>query len=230
MISKTFDDFDLSEPIVRAIRREGYTDPTPIQQAAIPEIMSGRDVIATAQTGTGKTAGFCLPMLELLSRRKGDGLRALVLTPTRELALQVDASLHAYGRYLPLKSGAVLGGVSLRSQIGALQQHRPNILVATPGRLLDLIQQRCVRLDHIEILVLDEVDRMLDMGFINDVRQIVSGIPKNRQTLLVFRNAVSGNWSACGRHVEESKHAGNLTRVVGRDKCRSEGDVRRSGQ
>jgi ATP-dependent RNA helicase RhlE len=180
---KMFEDFNLTEPIIRAVRDEGYTEPTDIQRATIPEIMSGRDVIATAQTGTGKTAAFCLPMLDVLQRRKARGLRALVLTPTRELALQVDASLRTYGRYLHLRSSAILGGVSMKSQLGALQQ-RPDILVATPGRLLDLIRQRHVCLDQIEFLVLDEADRMLDMGFINDVRAIVRNIPATRQTLL----------------------------------------------
>jgi ATP-dependent RNA helicase RhlE len=178
-----FEDFNLSDVILRAVRNEGYEQPTDIQRAAIPEILSGRDVIASAQTGTGKTAAFCLPMLDVLQRKRRSGLRALVLTPTRELAQQVDAALHAYGRYLPLKSSVIVGGVSVRPQIGALQQ-RPDILVATPGRLLDLIRQKHVRLDQIEILVLDEADRMLDMGFINDVRAIVSRIPTARQTLL----------------------------------------------
>src|SRR5438552_5972001 len=183
MNSKMFEDFSLSELVVRAVRHEGYTEPTGIQRAAIPEILAGRDIIATAQTGTGKTAAFCLPMLDQLQRRKEGGLRALVLTPTRELALQVEASLRAYGRFLRLKSTVVVGGVSIRSQVAALQQ-RPDILVATPGRLLDLVRQRCVRLDQVEILVLDEADRMLDMGFIHDVRSIVRSTPAARQTLL----------------------------------------------
>jgi ATP-dependent RNA helicase RhlE len=183
MNSKTFDDFNLSEPIVRAVRQEGYTQPTDIQCAAIPEVLSGRDIIATAQTGTGKTAAFSLPMLELLQQRKGGGVRALVLTPTRELALQIETSLRTYGRYVFLRSSAVVGGVSMRLQVGALRRP-PDIIVATPGRLLDLIRQKHVRLNQIEILVLDEADRMLDMGFINDVRTIVRNIPAARQTLL----------------------------------------------
>jgi len=188
---KTFEDFNLSDVILRAIRNEGYELPTDIQRAAIPEILSGSDVMATAHTGTGKTAAFCLPMLELLQRRKGSGLRGLVLTPTRELALQVETALRAYGRYLPLRSSVVVGGVSLNSQVGALRQ-RPDILVATPGRLLDLIRQKHIRLDQIEILVLDEADRMLDMGFIHDVRTIVSRIPGARQTLLFSATLSSG--------------------------------------
>ena len=183
MNSQMFEDFNLSEPILRAVREEGYRQPTDIQHAAIPQILAGRDVMAAAQTGTGKTAAFCLPMLEMLQRRKSNGLRALVLTPTRELALQVETSLRTYGRHLHLKSSVVLGGVSIAGQISALRR-RPDILVATPGRLLDLIRQRHVRLDQIEFLVLDEADRMLDMGFIRDVRAIVAGIPAARQTLL----------------------------------------------
>jgi ATP-dependent RNA helicase RhlE len=180
---KMFEDFHLSEAILRAVRDEGYRQPTDIQRAAIPEILAGKDLMATAQTGTGKTAAFCLPMLDMLQRRRGNGLRALVLTPTRELALQIDASLCAYGRYLPLRTSVVLGGVSVNGQVNDLRK-RPDILVATPGRLLDLVRQRHLRLDHIEFLVLDEADRMLDMGFIHDVRSIVSHIPAVRQTLL----------------------------------------------
>jgi ATP-dependent RNA helicase RhlE len=182
-MNKMFDDFNLSEAIVRAIREEGYSEPTEIQRAAIPEIMTGKDVMATAQTGTGKTAAFCLPMLDMLDRRKRGGLRALILTPTRELALQIETSLRAYGRYVPLKSCVVVGGTSMSVQISALKKG-VHILVATPGRLLDLIDQKHVRLDEIDILVLDEADRMLDMGFIHDVRTIVSHTPKTRQTLL----------------------------------------------
>jgi ATP-dependent RNA helicase RhlE len=180
---KTFDDFTLNEAILRAIRDEGYRQPTDIQRGTIPEILAGKDVMATAQTGTGKTAAFCLPMLDMLQRRKSSGLRALVLTPTRELALQIETSLRAYGRYLPLKSSVVLGGVSMSAQVAALRK-RPDILVATPGRLLDLMRQRHVRLNEVEFLVLDEADRMLDMGFIHDVRTIVSEVPRARQTLL----------------------------------------------
>jgi ATP-dependent RNA helicase RhlE len=183
MNSKMFQDFHISEAILRAVREEGYRQPTDIQRAAIPEILAGKDLVATAQTGTGKTAAFCLPMLDKLLRRQGEGLRALVLTPTRELALQIEASLHAYGRHLALRTIVVLGGVPVNGQVSALRK-RPDILVATPGRLLDLMRQRRLRLDQIELLVLDEADRMLDMGFIHDVRSIVSHIPTSRQTLL----------------------------------------------
>ena len=189
MNSHPFETFQLSKSILRAVTEEGYQEPTPVQLASIPEILAGRDLMATAQTGTGKTAAFALPMLERLQSRpsgnngSGRPLRALILTPTRELALQVETSFRVYGKYLSLRSAVVLGGVSMGSQLTALRK-QPDILVATPGRLLDLMKQKQVRLDRIEILVLDEADRMLDMGFIQDVRKIVSHIPARRQTLL----------------------------------------------
>ncbi|HLH32284.1 MAG TPA: DEAD/DEAH box helicase, partial [Terriglobia bacterium] len=183
MDSKTFEDFHVSEPILRAVREEGYRQPTDIQKAAIPQVMAGKDVLATSQTGTGKTAAFALPMLDMLYRQKGKGLRALVLTPTRELALQVETGIRAYGRNLPLRSAVVLGGVSMSGQITALHKG-VDILVATPGRLLDLIRQRHVNLSAVRFLVLDEADRMLDMGFIHDVKSIVACVPATRQTLL----------------------------------------------
>jgi ATP-dependent RNA helicase RhlE len=186
MNTKMFEDFHLSEALLRAIRDEGYRQPTDIQRAAIPEILSGKDVMATAQTGTGKTAAFCLPMLHMLQRGRdngGHGPRALVLTPTRELALQIENSLRAYGRYLSVKTSVIVGGVSMTGQVNSLRK-RPQIVVATPGRLLDLMRQKQVTLNEIEFLVLDEADRMLDLGFIHDVRSIVSTIPAARQTLL----------------------------------------------
>src|SRR5688572_1843392 len=185
-MNTTFENFNLNTAILKALVQEGYTDPTPIQTAAIPEILAGRDLIGTAQTGTGKTAAFSLPLLELLNRRKASRLgsiRVLILTPTRELALQVEQSLRTYGRNLPFRSAAILGGVSMHGQVKAVRGN-PDILVATPGRLLDLMNQRVVNLSQVEILVLDEADRMLDMGFINDVKKIVSEVPRTRQTLL----------------------------------------------
>jgi ATP-dependent RNA helicase RhlE len=183
----------LSKPLLQALAEEGYKEPTPIQVAAIPEVLSGRDLMATAQTGTGKTAAFSLPMLQLLSERtrrtNGNGkagkrgVRALILTPTRELALQIDASFRAYGRHLPLRTAVILGGVPMGAQIRALSK-KPDIVVATPGRLLDLTGQGHVSFNSIEMLVLDEADRMLDMGFIHDVRKIVNLIPRDRQTML----------------------------------------------
>jgi ATP-dependent RNA helicase RhlE len=183
MNTNRFEDFCLDEAILRAVREQGYRQPTDIQTAAIPQVLAGKDVLATAQTGTGKTAAFCLPMLDRLHRCSGTGVRGLVLTPTRELAMQVESDLRAYGSHLRLKSSVVLGGIPMNRQIRDLRQ-QPAIVVATPGRLLDLLRQKHVRLDRVEMLVLDEADRMLDMGFIQDVRLIVSQIPKNRQTLL----------------------------------------------
>jgi ATP-dependent RNA helicase RhlE len=181
-----FEQFRLSKSILRAVIDEGYHDPTPVQVAAIPEVLAGRDVLATAQTGTGKTAAFVLPMLDRLAAEPAPGepsIRALILTPTRELALQVETSVRNYGRYLPLRSAVILGGVSQESQMKALRRG-PQILVATPGRLLDLMKQRQVGLNRVGMLVFDEADRMLDMGFIQDVRRIVNEIPAKRQTLL----------------------------------------------
>jgi len=181
-----FEEFCLNERILRAVSEEGYRDPTPVQVATIPEVLAGRDVLATAQTGTGKTAAFALPMLDMLHgkpERLQAGILALILTPTRELALQIEASLNRYGRYLAVKTAVVLGGVSQEPQLKALRR-APQILVATPGRLLDLIKQGQVDLHGVQMFVLDEADRMLDMGFIQDVRRIVSQIPVERQTLL----------------------------------------------
>ena len=180
-----FDRFELAEPILRALSEEGYIAPTPVQEAAIPEVLAGKDLLATAQTGTGKTAAFSLPILEMLNRHTPVGpraIRALVLTPTRELALQIGDSFRAYGRHLALRTAVVLGGSPLAAQIKALRGN-PDILIATPGRLLDLQNQGHVHLDKVGIFVLDEADRMLDMGFIHDVRRIVSLLPEKRQTL-----------------------------------------------
>ncbi len=185
MKSTQFKNLMLNEPILRAISEEGYKTPTAIQEAAIPLILEGKDLLATAQTGTGKTAAFSLPMLQMLHESKPTGnrnIRALILTPTRELALQVEASFRTYGRHLSLRTTVILGGVSQVPQIKAIK-NKVDILVATPGRLLDLINQGHVHLNRIEMLVLDEADRMLDMGFIHDVRKILSKLPNKRQTL-----------------------------------------------
>jgi ATP-dependent RNA helicase RhlE len=184
----TFADLNLSEPIMRAISDAGYTSPTPIQAKAIPFVLNGGDLMAGAQTGTGKTAGFTLPILHLLTQKtisnttKGRP-RCLMLSPTRELAAQIEESVTTYGKYLHLKSMVVFGGVNINPQINRLGRH-VDILVATPGRLLDLANQKKVDLSAIEILVLDEADRMLDMGFIRDIKKILAMLPKQRQNLL----------------------------------------------
>lgn len=182
----TFSTLGLSEPILRAVSGQGYTNPTPVQLQAIPAVLSGRDLMAAAQTGTGKTAGFTLPLLQRLSggeRASANAVRALVLTPTRELAAQVNESVATYGKHLPLRSAVVYGGVSINPQMMALRRG-VDVLVATPGRLLDLFSQNAVKFSQLEILVLDEADRMLDMGFIRDIRKIMALLPKRRQTLM----------------------------------------------
>lgn len=184
----SFDSLGLSAALLRAVAEQGYTVATPVQQQAIPPILAGRDILAGAQTGTGKTAGFTLPLLQRLNEGGGaDGkrrpVRALILTPTRELAAQVEDSVATYGKHLPQKSLAIFGGVSINPQIAALRRGA-DILVATPGRLLDHVEQRSVDLSRVEILVLDEADRMLDMGFIRDIRRILALLPNKRQNLL----------------------------------------------
>ena len=181
----TFQELDLIEPIARAIQTEGYTTPTPIQQQAIPVALQGKDILGCAQTGTGKTAAFAIPMLQNLSKEKTNGYRytrGLVLTPTRELAVQIDESYTAYGRYTGLKHEVIYGGVPQAQQVISIRSG-VDILIATPGRLLDLISQGYVHLDYLEMFVLDEADRMLDMGFINDIRKIIKLLPNERQTL-----------------------------------------------
>jgi ATP-dependent RNA helicase RhlE len=185
-----FTDLRLSQPLLRALAQEGYTIPTPIQQQAIPHVLEGRDVLGCAQTGTGKTAAFALPILDRLSTAEVDKTlrgprkaRALILSPTRELACQIAESFGAYGRETSLKHTVIFGGVSQLHQERALARG-VDIIVATPGRLIDLMQQRLVDLSAIEVFVLDEADRMLDMGFIDPIRRIAASTPKNRQTLL----------------------------------------------
>jgi len=189
----SFSSLGLSAPLVRAVEEKGYTTPSPIQLEAIPAVLSGRDVMAAAQTGTGKTAGFTLPLLQRLdtgTRVRPNHVRTLVLTPTRELAAQVHDSVVLYGKHLPLRSAVVFGGVKINPQMMKLRSG-VDILVATPGRLMDLYNQNAVKFSDIEILVLDEADRMLDMGFIKDIRKIMSLMPKTRQNLL-FSATFSG--------------------------------------
>ncbi len=185
----SFAELNLSENLLRAVREEGYEVPTPIQAQAIPPILAGDDLLGCAQTGTGKTAAFALPVLQRLGiggqpgRQRGRAIRTLVLAPTRELASQIGESFRAYGRFTGLRHAVIFGGVGQHSQVRALQ-HGVDILVATPGRLLDLMNQGHVNLSQVEILVLDEADQMLDMGFIHDLRRIVARVPRERQTLL----------------------------------------------
>jgi ATP-dependent RNA helicase RhlE len=179
-----FSELMLIEPLCRALAAEGYSEPTPIQQKAIPDVLAGRDLLGCAQTGTGKTAAFALPLLQRLAAEKKDPrIRALILAPTRELAAQIGERIYAYGRHLGLRHTVVFGGVSQFHQARALRPTPPPIVVATPGRLLDLCNQRLIDLSKVEILVLDEADRMLDMGFIHDVKKVVAMTPKTRQTL-----------------------------------------------
>ncbi|MGI4752060.1 MAG: DEAD/DEAH box helicase [Janthinobacterium lividum] len=182
-----FEDLNLIEPILKALKHEGYTQPTPIQEQSIPLILQGKDLLGCAQTGTGKTAAFAIPILQLLYQQKQQlkeqrTIKSLILTPTRELAIQIEESFTAYGRNTGLKHLVIFGGVSQNPQTEALKRG-VDILVATPGRLLDLMNQRFVNLQHVQILVLDEADRMLDMGFVNDVKKVIAKLPQKRQTL-----------------------------------------------
>ncbi|MBD1872515.1 DEAD/DEAH box helicase [Nodosilinea sp. FACHB-131] len=182
----TFEQLGLAAGLLRAVADQGYTEPTPIQLKAIPAILDGQDILASAQTGTGKTAGFTLPMLQRLAENKSTGRRlprALILTPTRELAAQVGDSVTTYGKHLPFRAAMIYGGVSFGGQIRQLRQG-VDILIATPGRLLDHVSQGTIDLSAVEILVLDECDRMLDMGFIHDIRKIMGRLPEERQTLM----------------------------------------------
>ncbi len=183
----TFKELGLSAPILKAIQEQRYTKATPIQEQAIPVVLAKKDILAGAQTGTGKTAGFTLPLLELLSRSKSaqekHKVRALILTPTRELAAQVAESVSLYGKYLPFKSTVIFGGVKINPQITQLRKG-VDIVIATPGRLLDHISQGTIKLSKVDFFILDEADRMLDMGFINDIKKIMKLLPKERQNLL----------------------------------------------
>jgi len=184
----TFNDLKLYNNIQQALEEEGYTNPTPIQEQAIPEILLGQDLVACAQTGTGKTGAFAIPILNLIHRivgsaKKAKHIRTLVVTPTRELAIQIDESFKTYGKYTNVKSLVIFGGVNQMSQVNELK-NGIDVLIATPGRLLDLHKQGFIDLNHMHHLVLDEADQMLDMGFINDVKKIIKLTPSNRQTLL----------------------------------------------
>ena len=182
-----FESLGVSAPILRALREQSYEKPTPIQKQAIPAALGGRDILGLAQTGTGKTAAFSVPTIQLLAQNRQHGpkrkIRALILTPTRELAIQIHQSFADYGRYMGLKSTVVFGGVGQTPQVQALRSG-VDILVATPGRLMDLVKQGYIKLDHVEIFILDEADRMLDMGFIHDIKKIIKMLPQEKQSLL----------------------------------------------
>jgi ATP-dependent RNA helicase RhlE len=186
-VTLSFSQLALAEPLQRAVRAENYDAPTPIQAQAIPHLLAGTDLLGIAQTGTGKTAAFALPILQRLGAARAPlprgSVRALILTPTRELAIQIHESFRSYGRHLPLRSAVIFGGVGQKPQVDALARG-VDILVATPGRLIDLMRQGHTRFDGVSIFVLDEADRMLDMGFIDDVKRVVAALPKQRQTLL----------------------------------------------
>jgi ATP-dependent RNA helicase RhlE len=187
----TFNDLNLIPPLLEAISKEGYTQPTPIQEKAIPFILEGKDIFGCAQTGTGKTAAFALPLLQLLNQNKSaerNGIKVLILAPTRELALQINESFKAYGQKLNIKHTVVFGGVSQHAQTTILRKG-VDVLIATPGRLLDLMQQGYIKLNAVEYFVLDEADRMLDMGFINDIKKIISKLPAKRQTVFFSATA-----------------------------------------
>jgi ATP-dependent RNA helicase RhlE len=183
----SFENLNLIEPLLKALKTEGYTSPTPIQAQAIPIVLQRRDLLGCAQTGTGKTAAFALPILQLLhedriQHKEQKTIKALILTPTRELAIQIAESFTAYGKHTGLKNLVIFGGVSQNPQVDALRRG-VDILIATPGRLLDLVNQRYVHLEHVKMLILDEADRMLDMGFVHDVKKIIAKVPAKRQTL-----------------------------------------------
>jgi ATP-dependent RNA helicase RhlE len=183
----SFNNLQLIEPVLQALSKEGYSIPTPIQQQSIPAILQRRDLLGCAQTGTGKTAAFTIPILQLMhQQREGKSnqhrIQTLILTPTRELAIQIGESIEAYGKFLPLRHVVIFGGVSQYSQVNAVR-NGVDIIVATPGRLLDLMQQRIISLSEIQFFVLDEADRMLDMGFVHDVKRIITKLPAKRQTL-----------------------------------------------
>jgi ATP-dependent RNA helicase RhlE len=183
-----FENLKIIEPILKALKNEGYNNPTPIQEKAIPVILQRKDLLGSAQTGTGKTAAFAVPILQILSGDQNTGqgrnlIRSLILTPTRELAIQIGESFTSYGKYTSIKHTVIFGGVPQKSQVDALRRG-VDVLIATPGRLLDLINQKYIKLNGIKLFVLDEADRMLDMGFIHDVKKVISILPDKRQTLL----------------------------------------------
>ena len=233
----SFDSLGLNPDILRAVAEQGYVEPTPIQQQAIPAVMQGRDLMASAQTGTGKTAGFTLPLLQRLIDKEPHAkgrrpVRALILTPTRELAAQVGENVRDYSKYLNIRSLVVFGGVSINPQMMKLRGG-VDILVATPGRLLDLEHQNAVSLDSVEILVLDEADRMLDMGFIHDIRRVLAKLPARRQNLLfsaTFSDEIKGLAVAADRRRQLAAGAGLYPHQAWRQPPRGAAQQRRHPQ
>ena len=220
----SFDSLGLNPEILRAVAEQGYVEPTPIQQQAIPAVLQGRDLMASAQTGTGKTAGFTLPLLQHLVQKEPHAkgrrpVRALILTPTRELAAQIGENVRDYSKYLNVRSLVVFGGVSINPQMMKLRSG-VDILVATPGRLLDLEHQNAVSLDKVEVLVLDEADRMLDMGFIHDIRRVLAKLPAKRQNLL-FSATFSDNWQQVLVFTRTKHGANHLAEQLNKDGIRS---------
>ena len=177
-----FQTLHITEPILKAVKEQGYVDPTPIQEQAIPYALQGRDILGCAQTGTGKTAAFSIPTIQLLKKHYKQSIRSLIVTPTRELAIQIQENITAYAQYTTIRSAVIFGGVPQKPQERILKAG-VDILVATPSRLNDLIQQGIIDISHIEIFILDEADRMLDMGFLPDVKRIIAKLPKRKQTL-----------------------------------------------
>jgi len=214
----TFKDLKLIEPLLKAVEKQGYIIPTPIQSKAIPELLNGRDLIGIAQTGTGKTAAFVLPILQRMTEKYPRTVRVLVLAPTRELAAQIDESFQSYGEFLKFKHTVIFGGVGQGPQVNALSRG-VDIVVATPGRLLDLMNQGKMSLNHIEFFVLDEADRMLDMGFIHDIKKIVSRLPQKRQSLFFSATMsrpidnLAGSFLRNPVHVEVAAQATTVERV-----------------
>jgi ATP-dependent RNA helicase RhlE len=219
LIQVSFNNLQLIEPLLKSLQQEGYEKPTPIQEQAIPIILQHRDLLGCAQTGTGKTAAFAIPILQLMHQQKQTGvhqqsinnrerrnIQTLVLTPTRELAIQIEESLRTYGRYLDLKHLVIFGGVSQFNQVNALRRG-VDILVATPGRLLDLLNQRHISLKEIKFFVLDEADRMLDMGFVHDVKRIIGKLPVQKQTLFFSATMPGGN-KTTGKYAVEKPGEG----------------------
>ena len=201
-----FTTFGLSDPLVRGILATGYTAPTEIQSQAIPAAVEGRDIIGCAQTGTGKTAAFVLPILDRLSHEptpKKRLVRSLILTPTRELALQIETAIKGYGRFVDIRTLAVYGGVNIKRQLNALKRG-VDIVVATPGRLMDHMERRTIDLKHVEVLVLDEADRMLDMGFINDVKKIVRALPAKKRQTMLFSATISKEVKSLAAQMQKS--------------------------